>query len=227
MTIKTWDDLSFWQSDAWNKIRNRLDEEDKWGRLYNPKRELLFAALDATPLSEVKAVLVAQDPYPRPHLATGLAYSVPRGTNPLPPTLANVLEEYSNDLHYPYPKHGDLACWARRGVLLWNSLLSVGGEPLSHNWVEWHSLTAEVLEACDRADIPMVFMGGVARDFAGAIRSSPYLLVSHPSPRGIRNSRSPFRGSRPFTFINSAYPQGSDDNPRRYIDWRIPDVYNR
>jgi uracil-DNA glycosylase len=217
MTIQTWDGLSYWQSDFWGTIQRRLDEYDSKGILYNPRRHLLFTALDQVPRDKVKAIMVGQDPYPVPSVATGQAFSVPKGSR-IPATLANILTEYEHDLHYPRPKHGDLSCWGSQGVLMVNTFWSVGSEPLSHSWDEWRALTRAVLACCDDPSIPMVFMGGQARELTAEIHSSPMLCISHPSPRGSLNARSPFRGSRPFTWVNSRVVGGP-------IDWRIPDVY--
>jgi uracil-DNA glycosylase len=220
MEIKTWEDLSFWQSDDWKNIQEKLDEMDTNGTLFCPARHLLFRSLSETPRNKVRAVLVGQDPYTNYGLASGLAFSVPRGINGerLPPSLKNILEEYHNDLHYPYPKHGDLSSWAKAGVLLINCFWSVGSQPRSHHGYPWDNLTKEVLSAVDNPTVPIVLLGGVAHSLIECIHSSPVLRVSHPSPLGARKGRNPFMGSRIFTSINGLI--GRDT-----IDWRIPDVY--
>jgi uracil-DNA glycosylase len=217
MTIPTWEDLSWWQSDDWKNIQENLDVLDNKGILYNPRRQRLFTALDQTPQGKVKAVFVGQDPYPVPGVATGQAFSTIKGS-PIPASLANILEEYHNDLHYPYPKHGDLSSWAKEGVLLINCFWSVGSQPRSHHHYPWTSLTKEVIAAVDNPTVPIVLLGGVAHELIECIHSSPVLRVSHPSPLGARKGKTPFMGSRIFTSINGLIRPNT-------IDWRIPDVY--
>jgi uracil-DNA glycosylase len=213
----TWDDLKYWQSGEWQVVQERLDDLDSKGLLYAPARHNLFKALDATPLAKVKAAIIGQDPYTNQGLATGLAFSVPRGISTLPPTLANILEEYQHDLHYPPPKHGDLSHWASEGVLLWNAIPSVGSQPQSHNWPEWSLLTREILQSLPES-IVVLFLGALAREFTPCVKGK-VLASSHPSPLGARRGINPFMGSRPFTTINSMIKEP--------IDWRIPDVYNK
>jgi uracil-DNA glycosylase len=213
----TWEDLSFWQSGEWQVIQERLTEYDEQGILYGPRREAIFNALDRTPRDKVKAVIVGQDPYPNYGLATGLAFSIPKNISTFPPTLANLLTEYSHDLHYPYPRSGDLSSWADEGVLLINAFWTCGGKPRSHHWPEWTALTSQVLAAIGGVDIPVVLLGGQAHRHAGDLFGNPCLCLSHPSPLGYAKGRTPFRGSRPFTFVN--------DNLKEPINWRLPDVY--
>src|SRR3990167_9104952 len=95
----TWEDLNFWRSGEWQVIEERLDTLDKDRIIYTPKREDMFNALDATPFEKVKVVILGQDPYPDPKLATGLAFSIPKNVKKFPPTLENIFHEYYNDLN--------------------------------------------------------------------------------------------------------------------------------
>jgi uracil-DNA glycosylase len=217
MTTLTWEDLSFWQSGEHQVIEEKLDDMDKMGMLYSPRRELIYSALDRTPRDKVKAIMVGQDPYPNYGMATGLAFSIPKGVTTFPPTLANILTEYNHDLHYPPPNHGDLSSWADEGVLLINAFWTCGGQPRSHHWPEWTALTERVLSCCGGTTIPVVLLGGEAHKLAGSLFGNPCLCISHPSPLGFAKGRTPFRGSRPFSWINSHL---SDP-----INWRLPHVY--
>jgi len=222
--------LDFWQSGEWQVVNERLKEFDKLGVVYNPKRSALFRALSLTSLEQTKVVILGQDPYPDPKLATGLSFSIPRGFGPgsFPPTLRTIFNEYTNDLKYPTPSHGDLEVWATQGVLLWNAIPSCqAGKSLSHDWPgnEWGYLTKEIVERCARKGIVFALLGAVAKRYSELIdlSNNEVILTSHPSPRGSRNSRTPFEGSRLFSTINAKLiSQGLTP-----IDWRLDDVQDQ
>lgn len=213
----TWDDLSFWNSPEWRNIQEHLDRLDKQGLLYNPNRENLFAALDATPYDKVKVIIVGQDPFPKSKHATGIAFSIPPEEKEIPPTLTNIMIEYSKDLHYPFPTNGDLTKWTQEGVLLWNAIPSVlVGMPLSHEgWEGWKELTTEIITTLNlRSDVVFAFLGRVARQFVEFVDDGNRIIeTSHPSPRGSFNSKTPFIGSRLFSTINSKLKEP--------INWRL------
>lgn len=227
MTFKTWDDLDYWKSGEWQVVEERLDDRDKSRELYNPSRELLFAALDATPFDKVKAAIYGQDPYPDRSCACGLAFSIPNGTVQrnmvLPPTLGIIFREYGDDLHYPSPTGTSLMLWAERGVLLWNAIPSCDWKKsLSHDWPEWALLTKEITtRLSDKGNVVFVFCGSVARRSVKDVNPefNSILEVSHPSPRAIRNSIVPFRGSRIFSTINDKLTQRHGVDP---INWKLP-----
>lgn len=227
MTFKTWDDLDYWKSGEWQVVEERLDDRDKLNELYNPSRELLFAALDATPFHKVKVAFYGQDPYPDRSIACGLFASVPNGAInrglSLPPTLHSILSEYCDDLHYPYPTGTSLNLWAERGVLLWNAIPSCEWKKsLSHDWPEWALLTKEITtRLSDKGNVVFVFCGGVARRSVKDVKPefNSVLEVSHPSPRASRNSLSPFRGSRIFSTVNDRLAQKHGVDP---INWKLP-----
>jgi uracil-DNA glycosylase len=221
-----WDQLNYFQSGEWQVVQERLDDRDKRAELYNPRRELMFAALDATPFSEVKVAIIGQDPYPDRNCACGIAFSIPNGTIPsgvvIPPTLDNIFKEYVNDLHYPYPTRTDLLPWASKGVLLWNAIPSCGWrKSMSHDWPEWEPLTREIITRLSlKRDIVFAFMGGVARRHTGFVNTThnTVLETSHPVPRANIRSTQPFVGSRIFTRINDALVQTHRKDP---VDWRL------
>src|SRR6266540_2138586 len=142
----TWLDLKFWNSGEFELTRERIDDDIRAGLGVNPSRRNMFKALSLTPLGETKVVILGQDPYPAAGYATGLAFSVPRELDPgdFPPTLRAIFAEYSRDLGYPSPSHGDLVPWSTQGVLLWNTIPSCRtGKSLSHDWPDgcWDFLT--------------------------------------------------------------------------------------
>jgi uracil-DNA glycosylase len=220
-----WHQLDYFQSGEWQVVEERLNDMDRRHELYNPKRELMFASLDATPFDKVEVVVVGQDPYPDRNCACGLAFSVPNGTIPagvmIPPTLDNIFKEYVNDLHYPYPQRTDLITWANRGVLLWNAIPTCKWQQsMSHDWTEYEPLTKEIVTGLsDRSGIVFVFCGGVARRYVKYVKKEYNTIIetSHPVPRASLNAVHPFTGSRIFTRINDALVTLG----RRSIDWKL------
>jgi len=217
-----WDELKYWDTGEWDVVQERLEDLEKTHVAYNPRRKDLFRALDLTPFKEVRVCILGQDPYPTSKHATGLAFSIPDGIKPFPATLFSIFQEYSSDLSLPHPTGGNLEPWAKQGILLWNVIPSVrAGSPLSHWWPEWFPLTQEILtELSNRGDIVFVFLGAKAREFLKYVNqeTNTVINVSHPSPRGSLNSRTPFTGSRIFSRINAALCERSKEP----INWRLP-----
>jgi len=216
-----WDDMNYWSSGEWQVVQEKLEDLEKKKISYNPRREDLFNALDATPFDKVKVVFLGQDPYPDQKHATGIAFDVPPTIKKLPSTLQNILNEYANDLGYQVPKSGSLGTWAERGILLWNVIPSCRtGEPLSHNWLEWEFLTKEIIEKLNgKGNIVFVNFGTVARAFCTTIdtKTNRVLHCSHPSPRGQITGRHAFKGSKAFTRVNDLLVELKQDK----IDWRL------
>lgn len=221
----SWTDLEYWRSGEWQVVEERLNDFDLTGSCYNPERQFLFAALDATPMEKVKVVLLGQDPYPGGKYACGLAFSIPKTVQSHPPTLQTILQEYVDDLHYPYPKNGSLEKWAAQGVLLWNAIPTCEtGKSLSHDWIEWSYLTKEIIQQLSqKGSIVFVFLGGVARRYVQYVDTNrnDVIETSHPSPRGNLSSKSPFSGSRLFSTIN----QKLNGRGKEAIDWKL-DTFN-
>lgn len=225
----TWDNLPFWLSEDWLNVQERLDVLRKMADKipFCPHNYSPFRALDETPLDQTRVAIIAQDPYPNPACATGLAFSVPKDLAYIPPTLRIILQEYSDDLHLPTPAHGDLSSWCGSGgVLLWNALPTCAPfKSMSHDWPEWRRLTDDVIDALCRRGCCVVLVGRIARQHAETVHYNELLYpgenvlieVSHPSPRGTGRSANPFVGSRIFSKINAGcvslgYPT---------IDWKL------
>jgi uracil-DNA glycosylase len=203
--ISSWEDMDYWRSTSWQKVQERLDELESKKVLYNPSRSDLFAALDATPFDRVHVAIFGQDPYPTHSHATGIAFSVPKGTSPLPATAHCLIQEYNRDLGLPHPGHFNLKHWCKRGVFLWNVIPSCeAGKPLSHDVWEWEGLTEEIILNLSEKKIVFCFLGAKARSYAKLVNTDKNYLIetSHPSPRGSLNSSKPFNGSRIFSRIN-------------------------
>ena len=189
------------------------------GTVYPPE-ERTFFALTATPPERVRAVILGQDPYHEPGQANGLAFSVKPGVK-LPPSLRNIFTELHTDLALPQPSGGDLTPWAERGVLLLNTVLTVGrGAANSHAAWGWQRFTDAVLAAMAALPQPVAFVlwGGHAQKKAALAADSPYprlvLQAPHPSPLSAYRG---FFGSRPFSKINAFLESAGS----RAIDWRL------
>ena len=170
-----------------------------------PPAEETFRALALTPPAAVRAVILGQDPYHGPGQANGLAFSVRPGV-PLPPSLRNIYRELRDDLGTGGPAGGDLTPWARQGVLLLNTVLTVErGKANSHRDLGWQTFTDAVIAAVAGLPQPVAFVlwGSQAQKKAAAAAASPYprLVLQGPHPSPLSAYRG-FFGSRPFSKIN-------------------------
>lgn len=171
-----------------------------------PPEELVFEAFLRTPFSQVKAVILGQDPYHNPGQAHGLSFSVPKGVA-LPPSLVNIFKELRADLKSPAPLHGCLEEWAAQGVLLLNTILTVRkNEPFSHHHLGWERFTDRVILELASSNKPMVFIlwGKAAQKKCAHILAYPekhqlVLKAPHPSPFSAHTG---FFGSFPFSKTN-------------------------
>lgn len=203
-----WADLPFFRDD-WPAIRDRLAGGD-----WLPGPDRLFAALEATPPDRVRAVILGQDPYPTPGHANGLAFSVAPGIA-LPRSLKNIFTELRDDLDTT-PTSGDLSSWARQGVLLLNTALSVPpGETGAHATWGWDRLARQAIARAQQyGPIAFLLWGGHASKAVASLPREQDLVIAtaHPSPLSARRG---FFGSRPFSRIN-AWLAAQDRPP---IDW--------
>ena len=191
-----WSDLPFF-ADRLPAVEHAIAAD---GRPIAPPAPLAFRALELCQPEEVRCVILGQDPYPTPGHAHGLAFSVPEGTRPLPPSLKNILRELSDDVG---PRtRPDLTDWARNGVLLLNTALTVPiGEIDAHRRVGWRPLIDQVLARVSRRPTAFILWGKRAQDAAKAIEPAVHLKIetAHPSPLAARKG---FFGSRPFGRVN-------------------------
>ncbi len=162
-----------------------LDQKEQ-GKLIYPPWDLTFSAFNATPLKNVRVVILGQDPYHSEGQAHGLSFSVPKGVKP-PPSLMNIFKEIQRDLHIPIPPHGCLDSWAEQGVLLLNASLSVAaGEAGSHQKQGWEVFTDKVISLLNDECEGLVFMlwGAYAQKKGQCINGNKHLVLKavHPSP---------------------------------------------
>ena len=169
-----------------------------------PKRDDVFKGLNIVDPDLVKVVILGQDPYHRFKQANGLAFSVPAGVS-IPPSLLNIYKELHHDISTELPTHGDLSCWAKQGVLLLNSVLSViESKPGSHRNLGWEIITDEIILALSRSRTNLVFMlwGGFARSKKHLIETSNHLVLEAPHPSPLSAYRG-FFGSKHFSQANA------------------------
>jgi uracil-DNA glycosylase len=202
----------------WDELQRFVIGERQKATIYPPHEEV-FAALHLTPYSELKAVILGQDPYHGPDQAHGLCFSVRQGIRQ-PPSLQNIFKELEQDLGCPPPNHGCLEHWARQGVLLLNATLTVRrGQAASHQGKGWETFTDEVLKVANSKPERVVFVlwGASARRKKPLIDTSRHVIVesAHPSPLSASNG---FFGSRPFSRANTALQEAGRDP----IDWCVP-----
>lgn len=193
---------------------SRFVDEERAAHVVYPPAPQVFAALERVPPREVRAVIVGQDPYHAPGQAHGLAFSVPAGV-PAPPSLRNLLAELASDLGRPRARV-DLEGWARQGVLLLNTVLTVrDGAPGSHRRRGWEAITDAALEVVAAGrPVPVVLWGADAqkkrRLFEG--RGARVICGVHPSPLSAHRG---FFGSRPFSAVDRAL----DELGLAPLDW--------
>jgi uracil-DNA glycosylase len=199
------------------KLEAFLESERAQHKIFPPETEI-FHALEVTPLEDVKVLIVGQDPYHDDGQAHGLAFSVRPGVR-VPPSLVNMYKELEEDLGIPRAKTGYLESWAKQGVLLLNTSLTVRAhEAASHKNKGWEKLTDAIIKAVSSKSERVVFVlwGGHAQKKLPLIDAERHVVIqsAHPSPLSAHNG---FFGSKPFSKINSAL-EASGQTP---IDWRV------
>lgn len=186
-------------------------------RIYPPGNEF-FAALDATPPSAVKVVVLGQDPYHGEGQAHGLSFSV-KGRQRIPPSLQNIFRELHEDLGVTVPSRGDLSGWAEQGVLLLNSVLSVEhGAAGSHQGRGWERFTDAVVAAVNASELPVVFMlwGAHAQRKGATVDTDKHCVLTAPHPSPLSAHRG-FFGCRHFSQANAFLLAKG----RQSVDWSL------
>lgn len=199
------------------QLKTFIRLEKKQFTIYPPGPEI-FSAFNHTPFSQVKVVLIGQDPYHGPRQANGLCFSVTRGILP-PPSLKNIFKELNNDLGIPIPQHGDLSSWADQGVLMLNATLTVrAGEAGSHQNNGWEIFTDEVIRILSKKKQGLIFLlwGRYAHSKESLIDATKHFILkaAHPSPL----ARGAFFGSKHFSKTNEILKNKGE----KEIDWKLP-----
>nr|WP_194299883.1 uracil-DNA glycosylase [Acetobacter conturbans] len=197
-----------------------LLKEKEAGKMIFPRGPEWFRALNLTPLGSVRVVILGQDPYHGAGQAHGLCFSVRRGVR-IPPSLVNIYKEMQSDLGIPPARHGNLTHWAKQGVLLLNSVLTVEqGQAASHQRQGWERFTDAVIACVNEQKTPVVFIlwGSYAQKKAAFVDASRHLVLKgpHPSPLSAHNG---FFGGHYFSKANAFL----EEHGLKPIDWRLPE----
>lgn len=204
----------------YKELYQKVQEEYNTRQIFPPADDI-FNAFDLTPLSEVKVVILGQDPYHDVGQAHGLCFSVKPDVK-VPPSLVNIYKELQADVGCTIPNNGCLVKWAKQGVLLLNTVLTVRAHQAnSHRGIGWEEFTDAAIRVLGELDRPLVFIlwGRPARMKKSMLKNPSHLILeaAHPSPLSAHNG---FFGSRPFSQTN-AYLEAHGLSP---IDWQIENV---
>ena len=204
MIGNNWDNLLHleYNKDYFKNLMEILSQEEKKYKIY-PKRDEIFQAFKLTDYDKIKCVIIGQDPYYGAGQANGLAFAVNRGVK-IPPSLQNIYKELNSDLSIPIPNHGDLSNWAKNGVFLLNSTLTVReNQANSHRNIGWQRFTDEVIRLINLKNENVVFIlwGRFAQSKQSLITNKKHLILTgaHPSPLSCYNG---FFGKKYFSKTN-------------------------
>ncbi|HEB9338205.1 TPA: uracil-DNA glycosylase [Campylobacter coli] len=199
------------------EIKKRYIQALNNNAIIYPPANLTFNAFNLTPLDKLKIVLLGQDPYHQPNQAMGLSFSVPYGVK-IPPSLLNIYKELKTDLDIEPSKSGDLSSWAKQGILLLNSILSVeAGKPASHSSWGWQEFSDAVISKLSLEKSGLIFMlwGNYAKSKKALIDTNKHFILeaAHPSPL----ARTGFLGCKHFSKANEIL-RNLGKNP---INWQL------
>ena len=202
--MTTWNEIlaEEMQKDYYQELQTFVQKRRAEVRVF-PEEKNVFNALELTPFESVKVVILGQDPYHGFGQAHGLSFSVQKGT-PLPPSLKNIYKELQEDIGGEFPTEGDLSHWAKQGVLLLNTVLTVEeGNANSHKGKGWERLTNRLIESLNELNHPVIFIlwGKPAQDKEKLIINPNHVILKAPHPSPLSAYRG-FFGSKPFSRVN-------------------------
>ena len=202
--MTTWNEIlaEEMQKDYYQELQAFVQKRRAEVRVF-PEEKNVFNALELTPFESVKVVILGQDPYHGFGQAHGLSFSVQKGI-PLPPSLKNIYKELQEDIGGEFPTEGDLSHWAKQGVLLLNTVLTVEeGNANSHKGMGWERLTNRLIESLNELNHPVIFIlwGKPAQDKEKLITNPSHVILKSPHPSPLSAYRG-FFGSKPFSRIN-------------------------
>ena len=202
----------------YKKLYETVVKEYKTTQVFPPSRDL-FKAYELCPYHKVKVVILGQDPYHNVGQAQGMSFSVPKDV-PLPPSLQNIFKEIRDDLGISEPDCGDLSYWAKQGVLLLNTVLTVRAhQAFSHRGIGWEEFTDATIRAIEEKEDPVVYIlwGAPAQKKRSMIRQKKRLVLTAPHPSPLSAYRG-FFGSKPFSKCNAYLRKEGVEE----IDWQLP-----
>lgn len=214
-----WDEKlkNIWDSLEFKEFYKKVMHEYELKEIYPPK-DYIFNALKLTSYKDTKVVIVGQDPYHGEGEAHGLSFSVQKGVK-IPPSLKNIYKELYSDLGIVPEDNGDLSKWAKQGVLLLNSVLTVEKDKAaSHRDIGWDALTDYIIKLLNLKEEPIVFIlwGNFAKKKAKLITNEKHLIITSAHPSPLSASRG-FFGSKPFSKANNFLV----NNKLKPIDWKV------
>ena len=207
------------KKEYYKKLYQKVREEYQTHLVFPPAEDI-FNAFHYTPLENVKVVIFGQDPYHNVGQAHGLCFSVKKGVE-IPPSLVNIYKELQDDLGYGIPNHGYLTSWAKQGVLMLNTVLTVRAHQAnSHQGIGWEEFTNAAIRVLNKQDRPIVFIlwGRPAQMKKAMLDNPKHLILEAPHPSPLSSYRG-FFGSRPFSKANAFLRA----NGVAEIDWEIKD----
>ncbi len=205
----------------YRQLYDFVNQEYRTRTIYPPAEDI-FNALHLTPLSQVKVLILGQDPYHNEHQAHGLCFSVPPDQKEIPPSLQNIYQELHDDLGLKIPDNGCLVKWARQGVLLLNTVLTVRAHQAnSHQGRGWEQFTDAIIRAVNVQDRPVVYMlwGKPAQSKMPMLTNPKHLVLTAPHPSPLSAYRG-FFGCRHFSRCNEFLESHGVEG----IDWQIEDL---
>ena len=202
--MTTWNEIlaEEMQKDYYQELQAFVQKRRAEVRVF-PEEKNVFNALELTPFESVKVVILGQDPYHGFGQAHGLSFSVQKGI-PLPPSLRNIYKELQEDIEGELPTEGDLTHWAKQGVLLLNTVLTVEeGNANSHKGMGWETLTNRLIDSLNELEHPVIFIlwGKPAQDKEKLITNPNHVILKAPHPSPLSAYRG-FFGSKPFSKVN-------------------------
>ena len=208
------------KKDYYKQLFEKVNEEYRTRLIFPPANDI-FNAFHLTPLKDVKVVILGQDPYHGNNQAHGLCFSVKPEVE-IPPSLVNIYKELHDDLGCTIPDHGYLVKWAKQGVLMLNTVLTVRAHQAnSHRGIGWEEFTDAAIRVLNTQDRPIVFIlwGRPAQMKKAMLNNPKHLILEAPHPSRLSSYRG-FFGSRPFTKTN----QFLEANGVEPIDWQIDEL---
>ena len=215
--MATWNEIlaEEMKKDYYQELQTFVQKRRQEVRVF-PEENNVFNALELTPFESVKVVILGQDPYHGFGQAHGLSFSVQKGI-PLPPSLKNIYKELQEDIGGDLPTEGDLSHWAKQGVLLLNTVLTVEeGNANSHKGMGWERLTNRLIESLNELNHPVIFIlwGKPAQDKEKLITNPSHVILKAPHPSPLSAYRG-FFGSKPFSKVNEMLIQ-QEQTPIRW-----------